>query len=127
MQVKLVWRHFGLKFVFKYDRNTVINILKKQGVPAPWVIILLLYRSSHILRTRESYINSELHSIIVTNISRSSPHTTSWFIEVRHINISRLTLKICSLICASRLSENQISNFKSSAFFSVLFALWLLK
>ena len=28
-------RHFNVKFVFKYDRNTVVNILKKQGVPAP--------------------------------------------------------------------------------------------
>ena len=28
--------------------------------------------------------NSKLPSIIVTNISRSSPHTTSWFTEVRH-------------------------------------------
>ena len=28
--------------------------------------------------------NSKLLSIFVTNISRSSPHTTSWFIEVRH-------------------------------------------
>ena len=152
MQVKLVWRHFNLKFVFKYDRNTVINILKKQGVPAPWVIIQLLYQSSHILWTRESLIISicEFHSlrmaevlywnkqdrmkltpfvlnntwtwrtwngtslnswdkahlfiwgkwtgwtkseinkqwtepsIIVTNTSRSFPHTTSWFIEVRH-------------------------------------------
>ena len=28
--------------------------------------------------------NSKLPSIIVTNISRSPPHTTSWFTEVRH-------------------------------------------
>ena len=42
--------------IYKYDRNTVINILKKQGVPAPWVIIHLLYHSSHILRTTESMI-----------------------------------------------------------------------
>ena len=28
--------------------------------------------------------NSKLPSIIVTNISRSSPHTTSWFAAVRH-------------------------------------------
>ena len=28
--------------------------------------------------------NSKLPSNIVTNISRSSPHTTSWFTEVRH-------------------------------------------
>ena len=45
-----------MKFVFKYDRNTVVNILKKQGVPAPWVIIHLLYHSSHILRTTERMI-----------------------------------------------------------------------
>ena len=58
MQVKLVWTHFNLKFAFKYDRNTVVNILMKQGVPAPWVIIYLLYHSSHndILRTKESLI-----------------------------------------------------------------------
>ena len=56
MQVKLAWRHFNLKFVFKYDRNIVVDILKKQGVPAPWVIIHLLYQSSHILRTSESLI-----------------------------------------------------------------------
>ena len=66
MQVKLVWRHFNPKFVFKYDRNTVVHILKKQGVPAPWVIIHLLYHSSHILRTRESLISfiSEFHSTL---------------------------------------------------------------
>ena len=28
--------------------------------------------------------NSKLPSMIATNISRSSPHTTSWFTEVRH-------------------------------------------
>ena len=32
MQVELVWRHFNLKFVFKYSENTVVNILKKEGV-----------------------------------------------------------------------------------------------
>ena len=56
MQVKLVWRHLNVKFIFKYDRNTVVNILKKQGVPAPWVIIHLLHHLSHILRTTESLI-----------------------------------------------------------------------
>ena len=45
------WRHFNLKFVFKYDRNTGVKIPRKQGVLAPWVIIHLLYHSSHILRT----------------------------------------------------------------------------
>ena len=35
MQVKLVRRYFNLIFVFKYDRNTVINILKKQGSSSP--------------------------------------------------------------------------------------------
>ena len=66
MQVKLVWRHFNVKFVFKYDRNTVVNILKKQGVPAPWVIIHLMHHSSHILRTTESLIIliCEFHSTI---------------------------------------------------------------
>ena len=68
--------------------------------------------------------NSKLPSIIVTNISRSSPHTTSWFKEVRHRHL-RLTLKICSLLCSSWSSVNQISNFKLSAFFRVLFAFWL--
>ena len=66
IQVKLVWRHFNVKFVFKYDRNTVVNILKKQGVPAPWVIIHLLYHLSHILRTREILIIliCEFHSTL---------------------------------------------------------------
>ena len=66
MQVKLFRRYFNLIFVFKYDRNTVINILKKQGVPAPLVIIDLLYLSSHILRTRESLIIllCEFHSTL---------------------------------------------------------------
>ena len=66
--------------------------------------------------------NYKLPFIIITNISRSSPHTTSRFIEVE-INILRLTLKICSLICTSRSWVRQISNFKFSAFFRVLFAL----
>ena len=52
----IIWRHLSVKFVFKYDRNTVVNILKKQGIPAPWVIIHLLYHLSHILRTREILI-----------------------------------------------------------------------
>ena len=67
--------------------------------------------------------NSKLPSIIVTNISRSSPHTTSWFKEVRHRHL-RQTLKICSLLCSSWSSVNQISNFRLSAFFRVLFAFW---
>ena len=69
--------------------------------------------------------NSKLPSIIITNISQSSPHTTSWFTE--DINILRLTFKVCSLMCTSWSSANQISNFKFSAFFRVLFALWSLK
>ena len=35
---------------------SVVNILRKQGVPAPWVIIHLLYHSSGILRTTQSLI-----------------------------------------------------------------------
>ena len=69
--------------------------------------------------------NSKLPSIIITNISQSSPDTTSWFTE--DINILRLTFKVCSLMCTSWSSANQISNFKFSAFFRVLFALWSLK
>ena len=69
--------------------------------------------------------NSKLPSIIITNISQSSPHTTSWFTE--DINILRLTFKVCSLMCTSWSSVNQISNFKFSAFFRFLFALWSLK
>ena len=42
--------------LFSNVTNTVINILKKQEVLAPWVIIHLLSHSSHILRTRESLI-----------------------------------------------------------------------
>ena len=57
MQVKLVWRHFKREIrcykICKYDRNTIVNILKKQGVP--WVFIHLLYHSSHILRTTKKY------------------------------------------------------------------------
>ena len=62
----IIWRHLSVKFVFKYDRNTVVNILKKQGVPAPWVIIHLLYHLSHILRTREILIIliCEFHSTL---------------------------------------------------------------
>ena len=69
--------------------------------------------------------NSKLPSIIITNISQSSPDTTSWFTE--DINILRLTFKVCSLMCTSWSSVNQISNFKFSAFFRFLFALWSLK
>ena len=69
--------------------------------------------------------NSKLPSIIITNISQSSPHTTSWFTE--DINILRLTFKVCSLMCTSWSSVNQISNFKFSAFFRFFFALWSLK
>ena len=69
--------------------------------------------------------NSKLPSIIITNISQSSPHTTSWFTE--DINILKLTFKVCSLMCTSWSSVNQISNFKFSAFFRFLFALWSLK
>ena len=39
----------------------------------------ILYQSLSKIRS-----NSKLPSIIVTNISRSPPHTTSWFTEVRH-------------------------------------------
>ena len=80
MQVKLVWRHFGLKCVFIYDRNTVINTLKKQRVPAPWVIIHLLYRSSHILRTRESYIISicEFHNTLRLKIHFALTEVLYW-------------------------------------------------
>ena len=69
--------------------------------------------------------NSKLPSIIITNISQSSPDTTSWFTE--DINILRLTFKVCSLMCTSWSSVNQISNFKFSAFFRFLLALWSLK
>ena len=69
--------------------------------------------------------NSKLPSIIVTNISRSSPHTTSWFTE--DINILRLTFKVCCLVCTSWSLVYRISNFHFSAFFRVLFTLWSLK
>ena len=78
MQVKLVRRYFNLIFVFKYDRNTVINILKKQGVPAPLVIIDLLYHSSHILRTRESLIIFNLR-VSCYNLTQNSFRTTEVF------------------------------------------------
>ena len=46
--------------------------------------------------------NSKLPSITETNISRSSPHTTSWFIEVRHqylkINLQGLMSQVHILI-----------------------------
>ena len=71
MQVKLVWRHLNVKFIFKYDRNTVVNILKKQWVPAPWVIVHLLHHSSHILRITESLIIliCEFHSTLRLKIN----------------------------------------------------------
>ena len=70
MQVKLVWIHFNVKFVFKYNRKTVVNILKKQEVPVPRVIIHLLHYSSHILRTTESLIIliCEFHSTLQIKI-----------------------------------------------------------
>ena len=70
--------------------------------------------------------NCKLPSIIVTNISRSSPHTTFWFIEVRNQHL-KTNFKVCSLMCTSWSSVNQISNVKFSAYFRVLFALWSLK
>ena len=35
MQVKLVWKHFNPKFVFKYDGKTVVNILKETRSSSP--------------------------------------------------------------------------------------------
>ena len=66
MQVKMVWIRMSLKFVLKYDRNSVVNISKKQRVAAPWVIINLLSQVSYIFRTRESLIMliCELHSAL---------------------------------------------------------------
>ena len=66
MQVKMVWIRMNLKFVLKYDRNSVVNISKKQRVAAPWVIINLLSLVSYIFRTRESLIMliCELHSAL---------------------------------------------------------------
>ena len=78
---------------------------------------LVLFQSCSKIRS-----NCKLPSIIVTNTSRSPPHTTSWF-----ISLIRLTLKVCSLMYTSWSSANQISNFKFWAFFRVLFALWSLK
>ena len=70
--------------------------------------------------------NCKLPSIIVTNISRSSPNTTFWFIEVRNQHL-KTNFKVYSLMCTSWSSVNQISNVKFSAYFRVLFALWSLK
>ena len=81
----------------------------------------ILYQSLSKIRS-----NSKLPSIIVTNISRSPPHTTSWFTEVRHPHL-KTNRQVCCLMCTSWRSANQISNFKFSAFFRVLFALWPLK
>ena len=90
--------------------------LKLGGHLEPYAI---LFKSWSKIRS-----NCKHPSIIVTNISRSPPHTTSWFIEVRQqhfkTNLQGLWSHVHILI-VSKL------NLKLSALFRVLFALWSLK
>ena len=70
--------------------------------------------------------NSKLPSTIVTNIPRSSPYTTSWFIEVRHQHLKTNLEDLKSHMHISIVSK---SNLKLQVFglFSRFFALWSLK
>ena len=70
--------------------------------------------------------NSKLPSIIVTNISRSSPHTTLWFTEVRH---QHLKTNLQGLLPRVHILIVSISNLKLPVFglFCVLSTLWSLK
>ena len=63
--------------------------------------------------------NSKLPSIIVTNISRSSPHTTLWFTEVRH---QHLKTNLQGLLPRVHILIVSISNLKLP-----VFGLWSLK
>ena len=57
--------------------------------------------------------NSKLPSIIVTNISRSSPHTTLWFTEVRH---QHLKTNLQGLLPRVHILIVSISNLKLPVF-----------
>ena len=57
--------------------------------------------------------NPKLPSIIVTNISRSSPHTTSWFTEVRH---QHLKTNLQGLLPRVHILIVSISNLKLPVF-----------
>ena len=57
--------------------------------------------------------NSKLPSIIVTNISRSSPHTTSWFTAVRH---QHLKTNLQGLLPRVHILIVSISNLKLPVF-----------
>ena len=65
-------------------------------------------------------------AIIVTNISRSSPHTTSWFAAVRH---QHLKTNLQGLLPRVHILIVSISNLKLPVFglFCVLSTLWSLK
>ena len=69
--------------------------------------------------------NSKLHYIIVTNISRPSTHTTSWFTEVRHQHLKANLRELLSHVLILIVSK---SNLQLEVFglFRVLFALWSL-
>ena len=67
--------------------------------------------------------NSKLPSIIVTNISRSSPHTTSWFTAVRH---QHLKTYLQGLLPRVHILIVSISNLKLPVF-GLLSTLWSLK
>ena len=55
--------------------------------------------------------NSKLPSIIVTNISRSSPHTTSWFTEVRHQHLKTNLQGLLSHVHILIVSKSNLSLF----------------
>ena len=81
----------------------------------------ILFQSWSKLRSR-----SRLTSFIGSNILRSSSHTTLWYLQVKHQHL-KTNLQGSRLICTSWFPVNQISNFKFSGFFRVLFVLWSLK
>ena len=82
----------------------------------------ILFQSWSKIRSR-----SKLTSVIGSNISPSSSHTTLWLLQVNHQHLRTNLQGLLSVICTSWSSVNQISNFKFSGFFRVLFALWTLK
>ena len=69
----------------------------------------ILYQSLSKIRS-----NSKLPSIIVTNISRSPPHTTSWFTEVRHPHLKTTRQGLLSHVHISLIVSK--SNLKLQVF-----------
>ena len=80
----------------------------------------ILFQSWSKLRSR-----SRLTSFIGSNILQSSSHTTLWFLQVKHQHLKANLQGFPSHLHI--FPVNQISNFKFSGFFRVLFVLWSLK